>query len=143
MTRTWYDEVLADRIAPGARACVDEHRAQGHHVAIVSAATTYAVKPVAEALGLGNAYISTELEVIDGQLTGAVIQPACYGPGKVLRTRAYAETAGIDLQASYFYSDGHSDLPLLEAVGHPVAVNPDRKLRKVAIARGWPIRTFC
>jgi len=143
MSEIWFDEVVAHRISPQARARVESHREQGHHVAIVSAATAYAVKPISEALGVGDAYIATELEVVDGRLTGAVRQPACYGPGKVLKTRAYAAAMGIDLAASYFYSDSISDLPLLEAVGHPVAVNPDRRLRKLASTRGWPIETFC
>ncbi len=143
MSETWFDEVLAQRISASARARVEAHRAQGHHVAIVSASTTYAVKLVARDLGLGEAYIATELEVVDGRLTGAVLQPACYGAGKVVKTKAYAAAMGVDLASSFFYSDGVSDLPLLEAVGHPVAVNPDRKLRSVAMARGWPIEMFC
>lgn len=143
MSEIWFDEVVAHRISPQARARVEAHLGRGHRVAIVSAATTYAVKLMAESLGLGDAYIATELEVVDGRLTGAVLEPACYGPGKVLKTRAYAAAMGIDLSLSYFYSDSISDLPLLEAVGHPVAVNPDRRLRKLAIARRWPIEAFC
>ncbi len=142
MSDAWFDSMLRHYIAPGGRERVEWHRQQGHHVAIVSAATPYAVKPVAEALGLGESYIATELEVQNGSFTGRVIEPACYGSGKVTRSLLYAEQHGIDLRESYFYSDSASDMPLLEAVGRPVAVNPHRKLAKIAAERGWPVMKF-
>jgi HAD superfamily hydrolase (TIGR01490 family) len=142
MSEAWFDSMLRHYVAPGGRERVDWHRQQGHHVAIVSAATPYAVKPVAEALGLEERYVATELEVRDGSFTGRVIEPACYGDGKVARGLLYAEQHGINLRQSYFYSDSASDLPLLEAVGHPVAVNPSRRLRKIATQRGWEIVNF-
>lgn len=142
MSASWYDAMLRHYIAPGGRERIRWHRNQGHHVAIVSASTPYAVRPVAGGLDLGQAYIATELELADGKFTGRIVEPACYGPGKVARTRAYAAQHNIDLQKSYFYSDSASDLPLLEAVGHPVAVNPSRKLRKLAADQGWPVMRF-
>lgn len=142
MSEAWFEAVLRHYIAPAGRERIDWHRQHGHHVAIVSAATPYAVQPVAEALGLGENYVATELEVQDGRFTGRVIEPACYGHGKVARGLAYAEQNGLDLQKSYFYSDSASDLPLLEAVGHPVAVNPSRRLREIATQRGWEIVRF-
>jgi HAD superfamily hydrolase (TIGR01490 family) len=142
MSAVWFDTMLRHYVADGGRERIRWHRDQGHHVAIVSASTPYAVRPVADALDLGEAYIATELEVTGGRFTGRVVEPACYGAGKVTRTLTYASTHGIDLQKSYFYSDSASDLPLLEAVGHPVAVNPSRKLLKIAGARGWPVMRF-
>jgi HAD superfamily hydrolase (TIGR01490 family) len=142
MSAVWFDTMLRHYVADGGRERIRWHREQGHHVAIVSASTPYAVRPIAECLDLGEAYIATELEVADGRFTGRIVEPACYGPGKVTRTLAYAAQHAIDLRKSYFYSDSTSDLPLLEAVGHPVAVNPSRKLLKVAKARGWPIAAF-
>jgi putative phosphoserine phosphatase/1-acylglycerol-3-phosphate O-acyltransferase len=142
MSEQWYDGMLRHHIAPGGRERIAWHLERGHHVAIVSAATPYAVEPVSEALGLGKNYLATELEVQNGSFTGRVIEPACYGTGKVTRTLIYAERHGIDLGKSYFYSDSASDLPLLEAVGHPVAVNPSRKLERIAGARGWPVMKF-
>lgn len=142
MSSSWFDTSLRHAIAPGGPEQIALHKRQGHHVAIVSAATPYAVKPIAEALGLDDAFLATELEVIDGRFTGKVLEPACFGPGKVARTRGYAEALGIDLAASYFYSDSASDIPLLDAVGRPVAVNPSRKLAHIADARGWPIMKF-
>lgn len=142
MSEAWYDGMLRHYVADGGRERIGWHRDQGHHVAIVSASTPYAVKPVAAALDLGEAYIATELEVSDGLFTGRLVEPACYGAGKVTRTLVYAAQHGIDLAKSYFYSDSASDLPLLEAVGHPVAVNPNRKLAKIAAERGWPVMRF-
>ena len=111
-------------------------------VAIVSAATQFAVQPVAEAFGLGEAYLATQLEIVDGHFTGRVIEPACYGAGKVLLAGEYARKHGLDLGECYFYSDSHHDLPLLESVGYPVAVNPDARLRRIAAHRGWPVMHF-
>lgn len=142
LSEQWFSDMLQHYIAPAACDRIAWHRTQGHHVAIVSAATPYAVKLVAEALGCGDAYLATRLEVIDGKFTGAVIEPACYGTGKVTLAKAYARQRDLDLGGSYFYSDSSSDLPLLEAVGHPVAVNPSRKLHKIAIARQWPVVRF-
>jgi len=142
MSEVWFETMLRHYISDGGREKVQWHKEQGHHVAIVSASTPYAVRPVAADLDLGQSFIATELEVREGCLTGWVVEPACYGAGKVTRTLAYAATHGIDLRRSYFYSDSASDLPLLEAVGHPVAVNPHRKLRQIALERRWPILAF-
>lgn len=142
MSEAWYENMLRHYVTETGRERVHWHREQGHHVAIVSASTPYAVKPVAEALDLDNAYLATELEVLNGRFTGRVVEPACYGSGKAARTLAYAAQHHIDLQKSYFYSDSASDLPLLEVVGHPVAVNPNRKLARIAAERGWPVMRF-
>lgn len=142
MSEAWYDSMLRHYIADGGRERIQWHRQQGHHVAIVSASTPYAVKPIAAALDLGEAYIATELEVKEGRFTGRLIEPPCYGPGKVELALAYAGRHNIDLRKSYFYSDSASDLPLLEAVGHPIATNPNRKLSRIAVKRGWPVMKF-
>jgi putative phosphoserine phosphatase/1-acylglycerol-3-phosphate O-acyltransferase len=142
LSARWFEAMLHDYISDGGRQQVAWHQGQGHHVAIVSGATPYAVQPVAHALGVGDAYLATCLEVIDGHFTGRVLEPACYGPGKLHLARAYAAAHGLDLAQSYFYSDSHHDLPLLSAVGHPVAVNPSRKLARIAAMRGWTIWHF-
>jgi putative phosphoserine phosphatase/1-acylglycerol-3-phosphate O-acyltransferase len=137
----FHDEVLTHKIAPAARQRITEHQALGHRVAILSAATQYVVEPVARALGVEDV-LCTRLEVKNGLFTGRVIEPACYGAGKVHYARQYAREHGADLSDAYFYSDSDVDLPLLELVGHPVAVNPDRRLAEVARQRGWPIEMF-
>lgn len=138
----WFEAMLQYYIADGARERIGWHKERGHHVAIISGSTPFAVRPVARALGLGDAFLATRLDIIDGAFTGKIESPACFGPGKVSLARAYAEAQGLDLSRSYFYSDSHSDLPLLEKVGHPVAVNPSRKLARIAAERGWPIERF-
>lgn len=142
LSREWFDTMLRHYIAPGAGEKIDWHRQQGHHVAIVSAATQFAVQPVAEAFGLGESYLATQLEIVDGHFTGRVIEPACYGAGKVVLAGEYARAHGLDLGESYFYTDSHHDLPLLEVVGRPVAVNPNARLRRVAEQRNWPVLRF-
>jgi putative phosphoserine phosphatase/1-acylglycerol-3-phosphate O-acyltransferase len=138
----WFEAALRDDIAEAARKRVDWHLGQGHHVVIASAATPYAVAPVAQALGIGDAYLATRLEVIADRFTGRTLGPACYGDGKLVQARTYAAQHGLDLDQSYFYSDSHHDLPLLAAVGRPVAVNPSRALAQLARARGWPVEVF-
>jgi putative phosphoserine phosphatase/1-acylglycerol-3-phosphate O-acyltransferase len=142
ISAVWFDEMLRDYIAPAARERIDWHRQQGHRVAIISASTPYAVSPVAHDLGLGNDYLATRLEVVSGRFTGRLVEPPCYGAGKVSLTRAYSAQNELDLAESYFYSDSHHDLPLLESVGYPVAVNPDRRLKAIALKRRWPLERF-
>lgn len=142
ISAAWFDEMLRDYIAPAARERISWHREQGHHVAIVSASTPYAVSPVAHELGLGDNYLATRLEVVSGRFTGRVIEPPCYGAGKVTLARTYSVQHNLDLAASYFYTDSHHDLPLLESVGRPVAVNPNRKLQGIALERCWPVERF-
>lgn len=139
----WFREVVIHHVSEDARQRIEYHRAQGHRPVLLSAATQYVVRPLAEHLGLGDDFLCTHLETQDGVLTGRLIEPACYGVGKLHWARQFAADKGIDLAASYFYSDSHSDLPVLLAVGHPVAVNPDARLRRHAQREGWPILDFC
>ncbi len=136
----WFDETLRDHIAPRAVEQIDFHRQQGHRVVLISASTQFAVQPVAEYLRLD--FLCTRLIDRDDELTGKVVDPPCYGAGKVVWARRYADEQGARLSDAYLYTDSHSDRPLLEAVGHPIAVNPDARLKRLARQRGWPIETF-
>lgn len=138
----WFHQVVVQYVSEDARQRIAYHRAQGHRPVLLSAATQYVNRPLAEHLGLGDDFLCTRLEVTDGILTGQLIEPACYGTGKIHWARQFAAEQGIDLTASFFYTDSHSDLPMLRIVGHPVAVNPDRRLRRLAQKIGWPILTF-
>jgi HAD superfamily hydrolase (TIGR01490 family) len=137
-------EALADLIDPyiylEALDLMELHRAKGRKVFIVSSSPEEVVKPLAEHLGEVEV-IATRAEVLDGKYTGQ-LEFYCYGEGKAEAMREIAERQGIDLSESYAYSDSMTDLPMLEAVGHPVAVNPDRDLRREAEKRGWQIRDF-
>jgi HAD superfamily hydrolase (TIGR01490 family) len=119
---------------------IADHRIRGHDVVIVSASGEEIVSPIAEALGASHT-AATRMVVADGKYTGAV-EFYCYGEGKVAAIEKLAATEGYDLARCYAYSDSVTDLPMLGAVGHPTAVNPDRNLRKEATARGWPILAF-
>ncbi len=120
---------------------IEEHRSLGQRVYLVSASPEELVEPLAELLGADGAIASRAEVDHEGRYTGAVAFYAS-GPGKAEGIAAVAARLGIDLSASTAYSDSVTDLPMLEAVGHPVAVNPDRALAKVAKERGWPTASF-
>ncbi len=139
--RALFHEAIEALVYPEAADLVKGHLAQGHVVAIVSGSTRYLVEPLAESLGVEHA-LCTSLEVEDGVLTGRVVEPICFEQGKVFWLREFIATHHVDLARSYFYTDSVTDLPLLELVGHPVAVNPDPRLYGVAVWRRWPVRIF-
>jgi len=120
---------------------IELHRAEGRSIYVVSSSPEEVVRPLAAHFG-ASGVIATRAEVDAlGKYTGELAF-YCYGEGKAEGIREVASRLGIDLQGSYAYSDSSTDLPMLETVGNPVAVNPDRELRKVAEERGWPIREF-
>ncbi len=119
---------------------IADHRIRGHDVVIVSASGEEIVGPIAEALGAAHT-AATRMVVRDGKYTGGV-EFYCYGEGKVTAIEKLAASEGYDLSRCYAYSDSVTDVPMLSAVGHPTAVNPDRGLRREATARGWPVLTF-
>jgi HAD superfamily hydrolase (TIGR01490 family) len=136
----WFDEMLKQHIAPRAVERIEFHRQQDHRVVLISASTQFAVQPVAEYLHVD--FLCTQLIDRDDELTGEVVDPPCYGAGKIVWAQRYAAEHGANLRDAYLYTDSHSDQPLLDAVGHPVAVNPDTRLKRLAQKRGWPIEMF-
>ena len=139
--RKWFDELMVQTIYPEAEALVRKHEAEGHVVAIVSGATKFVVRPLAQRLGIEH-LLYTRLEVEDGCFTGRVIEPICFEEGKIYWLQQFIEEHGIDLAKSWFYTDSITDLPLLDLVGHPVATNPDPLLYRAAVRRRWPVRFF-
>jgi HAD superfamily hydrolase (TIGR01490 family) len=137
-------ETLVDLIEPAvyreAVALIDEHHAAGRDVVIVSASGAELVEPIAGMLGADDV-IATRMSVEDGRYTGEVAFYA-YGEHKAGAIRELAAARGYRLEDSYAYSDSATDIPMLAAVGHPVAVNPDRVLRREAATRDWPILDF-
>ncbi len=136
-----FEKHLATQIYPESRALVRAHQEMGHTVAIISSATPYQAEPLAREMGIQHV-LCTRLEVEDGIFTGRVLHPTCYGEGKAVAARELAAEHGLDLDESYFYSDSHEDLPLLEAVGRPRPLNPNRSLLQIAKERKWPVRSF-
>jgi putative phosphoserine phosphatase/1-acylglycerol-3-phosphate O-acyltransferase len=132
---------IARQIYPETRAMVKAHLQKGHTVAIISSATPYQVEPAARDLDIENV-LCTYLQVENGEFTGAVVRPICFGPGKVLAAESLSEKYGADLDKSFFYSDSTDDIELLERVGNPRPLNPSNKLRAISERRGWPVRRF-
>lgn len=132
---------LLGKIRPEARRLVDIHRHAGRATYIISAAPQEIVEPLAISLGMTGG-LGTQGEVVDGVYTGELVGPFCYGDGKVDAIRDLAAFEGYELHQCYAYSDSWSDLPMLSAVGHPVAVNPDSTLERHARQHGWPVVLF-
>jgi HAD superfamily hydrolase (TIGR01490 family) len=134
----WYADTVRQYLYPAMVATVEAHRRAGHVLAILTSATRYLAAPLAADLGIEHLLV-TRLVVRDGRFTGEAERPVCYGAGKIYWAERFAESAGVDLQRSYFYTDSITDLPVLERVGEPRVVNPDPRLRRVAARRGWPV----
>ena len=127
---------IAPLITPAARALVEQHRARGDTLLIITATNRFITAPIAEAFGIPH-LIATEPEERNGQFTGKVAGVPSYREGKVERLSEWLADRHESLDGSWFYSDSHNDLPLLNLVDHPVAVNADETLADYARARGW------
>jgi HAD superfamily hydrolase (TIGR01490 family) len=139
VTETLHD-IVDPLIFEEAAALIEEHKANGREVVIVSSSGAEVVGPIGQMVGADHV-IATRMVVEDGRYTGEIGFYA-YGANKASAIAAHARAMGYDLDACYAYSDSATDLPMLEVVGHPTAVNPDRALRKLALQRGWPVLTF-
>ena len=136
-----YDELMERRIWSGTRALAQQHLDVGQRVWLVTATPVELARIIAARLGLTGA-LGTVSEVEDGRYTGRLVGEPLHGPAKAEAVRALAEREGLDLSRCTAYSDSHNDVPMLEAVGHAVAVNPDATLREAARDRGWDVRDF-
>jgi HAD superfamily hydrolase (TIGR01490 family) len=136
-----YDEVIARKVWPGAHALARAHLAAGQRVWLVTATPVEVAGVIARRLGLTGA-LGTVAEHTDGVYTGRLIGEALHGRAKAEAVRALAEREGLDLARCAAYSDSANDIPLLSLVGHPVAVNPDRRLRAHARTSGWEVREY-
>lgn len=141
----WHKQFMRQRILPmigaKARSLVEHHRSQGHTLVIITATNRFVTEPIAEAFGISN-LIATEAEAIAGEFTGQSVDTPCFREGKVQRLEAWLGQQRLtwqDVRRSWFYSDSHNDLFLLERVSDPVAVDPDAALTEIAKERGWPI----
>ena len=141
IVRQTLDDVIEPIIFAEALELIERHRAAGRRVYLISASPAEIVDPLAEYLGADGAVSSRAVVDADNRYTGGMAF-YCYGPYKAEAMRDLAMTERIDLAASYAYSDSYTDLPMLEVVGHPVAVNPDRVLGRLARERGWPVAQF-
>ncbi|MBF6053715.1 inhibition of morphological differentiation protein [Streptomyces eurocidicus] len=133
-------ELIDPIIYDEAASLIEAHHTAGRDVVIVSTSGAEVVEPIGELLG-ADRVVATRMVIEDGAFTGE-IEYYAYGPTKAEAIRALAESEGYDLARCYAYSDSATDVPMLETVGHPHAVNPDRALRREAVARDWPILSF-
>ncbi|HFD79662.1 MAG TPA: HAD family hydrolase [Gammaproteobacteria bacterium] len=138
----WREEFLAEKIEPillpAARQLLQRHREQGDELLIITATNRFITEPIARRYGVTE-LLATEPEEVEGEYTGGVSGTPCFREGKVERLQQWLQRRQLDLRDSWFYSDSHNDLPLLEQVEHPVAVDPDETLRARAEASGWPV----
>jgi HAD superfamily hydrolase (TIGR01490 family) len=144
----WHGEFMRTRILPmvgaAARALVRSHLDRGDLCAVITATNSFVTAPIAREFGVGH-LIATEPESRDGRFTGRVAGTPCFRDGKVRRLEEWLSAQGRRLEQfaeSRFYSDSHNDLPLLERVSRPVAVDPDDELRAQAVRRGWEVMSL-
>jgi putative phosphoserine phosphatase/1-acylglycerol-3-phosphate O-acyltransferase len=141
MALRMFEQNIRDLIYPEMREIVEAHQARGHTVALSSSASSFQVEPVARYLGIDNVLCNRFVSE-NGVLTGEVVRPVLWGPGKARAVQVFAAERGIDLGRSYFYADGNEDTALMYLVGHPRPTNPGKQLAKVAERRGWPVLRF-
>lgn len=138
----WHDQFMRDKIEPlflpKAQALIDSHREQGHELLIITATNRFITEPIAQRLGIDE-LLACEGEIVDGRYTGEPAGIPSFGEGKVVRLHQWLEGRDTDLAGAWFYSDSHNDLPLLEIVDNPVAVDPDDTLRATALERAWQV----
>lgn len=138
----WRSEFIESRIEPligqAARDLVESHRKAGDTLLVITATNTFVTRPITELFGIPN-LIGTEPEMSDGRYTGRVAGTPAFREGKVSRLREWLAETGHSLTGATFYSDSHNDLPLLEMVDHPVAVDPDEALLARARESDWPV----
>jgi len=141
LVRETVDEVVAPLVFAEALAIMDDHRRNGLRVVIISASPEEVVMPLARYLGVDHVIATRSTIDAEGRYTGDMDFYA-YGPGKADAINDLADKWDLDLSACYAYSDSATDIPMMEVVGHPVAVNPDKELREIAEEKGWPIEDF-
>ncbi|MDD1506301.1 HAD family hydrolase [Pseudomonas sp. CNPSo 3701] len=141
----WHREFMAECIEPiilpKGLALLDRHRAAGDKLVIITATNRFVTAPIAARLGV-DTLLATECEMVDGRYTGRTTDVPCFKEGKVTRLNRWMQENGFTLDRSTFYSDSMNDLPLLEQVSYPVAVDPDPKLMAEAEDRNWPIMSL-
>lgn len=132
------DEIIAPVVAPGTPALLARHRQASDTLLIVTATNRFVTGAIASRLGVAH-LLATEVEIVGERFTGKPLGTPCYRQGKISRVEAWLRHYRRGFADSWFYSDSHNDLPLLERVAHPYAVNPDAQLAAIAREKSWPM----
>lgn len=140
-TLAFWDDDVRELIRPKAHAVVEMHRQRGDYLFLLTSSSNYLSAPAADLLRF-DGFLANRFAVRDGVFTGEPDGPLCYGAGKRVHAAALCERLGVSLSTCTFYTDSITDLPMLEAVGHPVAVHPDGRLLRLAKERGWPVEDW-
>lgn len=140
-TMEFYKEEIAATVKPQAQAAIDAHKKNGDLVFLLTSSSNYLMAPLSDQLQI-DGFLANRFVSVDGYFTGDAHAPLCFGPGKVDHAQVVADKVGVSLRDCAFYTDSASDLPMLEVVGEPVAVDPDPWLRHVAARRGWRIERW-
>jgi len=141
MREDYIENFIKPIITEQALELVDKHRQQGDVLLIITATNDFVTRPIADLFGIDD-LIATNAELKNNQYTGAVSGTPCFQKGKISRLREWLDETGHDMKGSWFYSDSHNDLPLLQEVDNPVAVNPDPTLAEYAQRAGWKVLTL-
>lgn len=139
--KEYMQQVIQPMMGDIAKSLLKYHRQQGHTLLVITATNSFITRPIVDAFGIEH-LIATEPKIINGRYTTEVEGIPSFNKGKVERLKTWLQQNNESLQGSYFYSDSHNDLPLLEEVDHPIAVDPDEKLVEIAQQRGWEVTTF-
>lgn len=141
----WRERFMDKKVRPmlqdKAFQLLEEHRDQGHTLMIITATNRFVTEPIAARLGIEH-LIATDPELLNGRYTGGVAGVPSFQDGKVTRLDDWLQSRNETLEGAWFYSDSHNDVPLLEKVDHPVAVDPDPKLERLALAKGWKVMSL-
>jgi HAD superfamily hydrolase (TIGR01490 family) len=141
----WRDRFMREKIEPiilpKAQALIENHRRQGHTLLIITATNRFITGPIAARLGVAN-LLASEPAIHNGRYTGDVAGVPCFREGKVVRLESWLSESSLTLSESWFYSDSHNDIPLLEKVTHPAAVDPDAQLMEYAKKKDWPVMSL-
>ena len=135
-----FQEMIYPQLRPGALECITQHKAQGRQIVLVTGSLDFIVAPLAEFLGAKA--LTSRLQSDQGHYTGELLGASMIGEEKARAIREMASDLSINLQQSYAYGDSAADLPMLDTVAYPVAVNPDARVRRVAQQRGWAIEEW-
>jgi HAD superfamily hydrolase (TIGR01490 family) len=133
-----YEDILKPSVFPGTFDLIEKSKKIGQRQVIITGALDFSVEPLMDYLGIDH-YVANRLEFVNGYATGRLLPPVMASATKAKWIREYAERENINLSESFAYSDSISDLPMLSIVGHPVAANPDFRLKEVAMQHDWPI----